>query len=228
MLDKDMVNIISHLYHHGKITDEVTKQVLHCYFDTVGPLQGGGVVSVKNGEWELAPGVLAFLKLADASLNAFPPKHWIFGGQISDPLTKPQPKTKCFLAMPYGPNWFTSVRDVVEDAVTTAGYEFDIAADISKPGNIMQQVWGSIRQAPVVIADLTGLNANVMYEVGVAHALGKQVVLITQEPSAIPFDIRGNRWYAYRLTELADLDKWLQTSLGEVATELALPVSHAH
>lgn len=228
MLDKDMVNIISHLYHHGKITDEVTKQVLHCYFDTVGPLQGGGVVSVNNGEWELAPGVLAFLKLADASLNTFPPKDWIFGGPISNPLNKPEPKTKCFLAMPYGPNWFTSVRDAVEDAVKTAGYEFDIAADISKPGNIMQQVWGSIRQAPVIIADLTGLNANVMYEVGVAHALGKQVILITQEPGAIPFDIRENRWYAYRLAELADLDKWLQASLAEVATELALPASHTY
>jgi len=228
MLDKDMVNIISHLYHHGRIADEATKQLLHCYYDTVGPLQGGGVVSVNNGEWELAPGVLGFLKLADASLNAFPPKDWIFGGPIRNPLSKPQPKTKCFLAMPYGPNWFTSVRDAVEDAVKTAGYEFDIAADISKPGNIMQQVWGSIRQAPVVIADLTGLNANVMYEVGVAHALGKQVILITQEPSAIPFDIRGNRWYAYRLAELAVLEKWLQTSLAEVATELALPTSHAH
>lgn len=67
-----------------------------------------------------------------------------------------------------------------------------------------------------------------MYEVGVAHALRKQVILITQEPSAIPFDIRGNRWYAYRLTELAVLDKWLQASLPEVAAEVALPTSPTH
>ena len=227
MLDKDMVNIISYLYHHGRITDEATKQILHCYWDTVGPLQDGGVVSVKNGEWELAPGVLGFLKLADASLKSFPPKDWIFGGPINNPLSRPEPQTKCFLAIPYGPEWYTTVKNAVEGAVKTATYDFKIA-DSSKPGDIMHQVWELIRQAHVVIADLTGLNANVMYEVGVAHALGKQVIMVTQEPNAIPFDVRGKRWYGYRLTELADLDKWLQTSLVEVVKELALPESHIH
>ena len=92
----------------------------------------------------------------------------------------------------------------------------------------MQQVWGSIRQAHVVIADLTGLNANVMYEVGVAHALGKHVIMVTQEPGAIPFDVRGSRWCAYRIDELAALDKWLQTSLAEVLKELAVPEIRTH
>lgn len=228
MLDKDMVTIISHLYHHGKITDEVTKQVLHCYYDTVGPLQGGGVVSIKDGEWELAPGVLGFLKLADACLITFPPKDWIFGGPIRNYLSQPEPKKKCFVAMPYGPQWFTKVRDVIKSAVVTAGYDFEIAVDVSVPGDIMQQVWGSIRQAHVVIADLTGLNANVMYEVGVAHALGKHVIMVTQEPGAMPFDVRGNRWCGYRIDELAALDKWLKTSLAEVLKELTVPGSPTH
>lgn len=99
MLDKDMVNILGYLYHNGKISDEATKQPLHCYYDTVGPLQRGGVVSVNNGEWELAPGVLGFLKLADMSLNTSPPKDWIFGKPIRNPVSQPEPKKKCFLAM---------------------------------------------------------------------------------------------------------------------------------
>lgn len=140
MLDKDMVNIISYLYHHGKITDEATKEILHCYWDTIHPLRISEVVSIKNEERELAPGVLGFLKLADASLNTFPPMDWICGGPISNPLSRPQPKKKCFLAVPYGPKWFTTVRNVIKAAVETAGYDFEIASGISKPGDIMQQV----------------------------------------------------------------------------------------
>lgn len=80
----------------------------------------------------------------------------------------------------------------------------------------------------MIIADLTGLNANVMYEVGVGHALGKQVIMVTQEPRAMPFDVRGNRWCGYRIEELAALDKWLQTSLAEVVKELAVSESRTH
>jgi len=112
--------------------------------------------------------------------------------------------------------------------VETAGYDFEIAVDISKPGDIMQQVWDSIRQLPVIIADLTGPNANVMYEVGVGHASGKHVIMVTQQPGAMPFDVRGSRWCAYRIDELAALDKWLQTSSVEIFKELAVPENRTH
>jgi hypothetical protein len=45
----------------------------------------------------------------------------------------------------------------------------------------------------VVICDCTGRNPNVFYEIGIAHTLGREVILITQNPEDIPFDLRHLR-----------------------------------
>jgi hypothetical protein len=223
-LDQDDVNIISHLYFQPTILDVDTKQLIYCNVDTKEPLSGSGVIIIEQGVWRLAPGVVGFLKLAQASLASFPPQDWIFGAPLRDPLAKPSPPPACFLAMPYGPSWFEQVRDVVKKAAEATGYMFDIASDIATPGNIMQQVWNSVRAAQVVVADLTGLNANVMYELGVAHALGKPTILITQNAAELPFDVRGMRWHAYNLSAIDQLQSSLQGSLSTVQEECRLLV----
>jgi len=215
-LDRDDVNIISHLYFAPAIADADAKRLVYCYTDTKQPLSGTGVVLVERGEWRLAPGVVGFLKLAEASLASFPPHNWIFGSPLRDPLAQPVPQPACFLAMPYGPTWFGQVRDAVERAATTAGKKFDIASDIARPGDIMTQVWTLEREAQVVVADLTGLNPNVMYELGVAHSLGKPTILITQHPDKLPFDITRMRWHAYDLSSLNQLESNLLRSFSEI------------
>jgi hypothetical protein len=203
------------LYFAGSISDSRAHDLLHCYADTVDTVLRAGVVRVEGADWRLAPGVVAFLKLAEASLAHFPPQEWIFGSPLRDPLAATATKPACFLAMPYGPPWFGAVRDAVESAATTAGYEFDIASNIAMPGGIMNQVWNSVRSAEVVVADLTGLNANVMYELGVAHALGKATILITQHTDQLPFDVSGMRWHAYDLSDLRTLNGSLLKSFAE-------------
>jgi nucleoside 2-deoxyribosyltransferase len=54
-----------------------------------------------------------------------------------------------------------------------------------------------INQAAFIIADVTGRNPNVMYELGIAHTLGKPVIIITQEINKIPFDFKHLRHYVY-------------------------------
>ncbi len=228
MLDKDMVNIIGHLYFHPRIADNTTKRVLHCYHDTVQPLHDNQVVTIRNDEWSLTPGVIGFLKMAESSIAGFPPKHWIFGAPLRDPLARPSPKLRCFVAMPYGPRWFQRVRDSIMQVAVVQKYDFDIAKDIAKPGGIMLQVWNSLRSAQVVVADLTGLNPNVLYEVGVAHSLGKEVILITQNPKKLPFDVKGMRWIGYKLANLGELKRQLGDSLADVGKELALPKPNRH
>lgn len=57
-------------------------------------------------------------------------------------------------------------------------------------GSIMDRVYNQIAKADLVVADMSERNANVFYEVGYAHALGKTTILVTRAESDIPFDLR--------------------------------------
>jgi nucleoside 2-deoxyribosyltransferase len=61
----------------------------------------------------------------------------------------------------------------------------------------MDDITNSIRKARLIVADLTGRNANVFYEVGIAHALNKPVLLMTQSIDDVPFDLRHRRALVY-------------------------------
>jgi hypothetical protein len=65
---------------------------------------------------------------------------------------------------------------------------------------IMADVWHAIRAAKVLVADCTHRNPNVFYEIGLAHALGKQLVLISQREEDVPFDLRHIRYIKYDYT----------------------------
>jgi CheY-like chemotaxis protein len=65
---------------------------------------------------------------------------------------------------------------------------------------IMDKVWSFITNCRVVIADCTGRNPNVFYELGMAQTLGKPVIMITQNINDIPFDIRQFQLIPYENT----------------------------
>lgn len=66
--------------------------------------------------------------------------------------------------------------------------------------SIIEEIWAGIYHAKLVIAELTGRNDNVAYELGIAHTLGKPGVIITQDISDIPFDLRHLRIIQYQNT----------------------------
>lgn len=80
----------------------------------------------------------------------------------------------------------------------------------------MRQVWDAIRKADAVVADLTENNPNVLYETGMAHALGKEAVLITQGVNTLPFDLRALRCVPYHEAALSGLERELQLFLENV------------
>ncbi|SRR6266404_2023442 len=68
------------------------------------------------------------------------------------------------------------------------------AADqITTPGPITAQIIRQLLDAPLVIADLSGTNPNVMYELAIRHSSGKPVIQISTNISEIPFDVAGLR-----------------------------------
>jgi hypothetical protein len=54
---------------------------------------------------------------------------------------------------------------------------------------LMQEIWSHIQRAEIIIADITDRNPNVMYELGLCHALWKKIILISQKIEGVPFDI---------------------------------------
>jgi len=67
-----------------------------------------------------------------------------------------------------------------------------------KNSELMRDVIQLIANSAVVICDLTGLNPNVLYETGIAHTLGKNVILVTQNENDVPFDVRHIRYIHYK------------------------------
>ncbi len=74
------------------------------------------------------------------------------------------------------------------------------ADDFFSVNSIMEDIWSGINAAKVVIADCTGRNPNVFYEIGLAHTLGKPVVLIAQSNEDVPFDLKAIRYIEYQYT----------------------------
>jgi hypothetical protein len=68
------------------------------------------------------------------------------------------------------------------------------------PGDIVEHVIESLINAQMVIADLTGKNANVFYELGVRHAVRNATILIAEGNEHIPFDLRTLRAIVYQYT----------------------------
>lgn len=85
------------------------------------------------------------------------------------------------------------LEHVITPGVEPFGYVPVRADQIAEPGLITNQVIQRVVYDPLVVADLSGANPNVFYEVALRHALRKPVVLLADAGQAIPFDIAGAR-----------------------------------
>ncbi len=90
-------------------------------------------------------------------------------------------------------NVWTAIQQVAESSLMTA----QRADSIWEHQEIIQDIVSLIDRSAVIIGDCSGRNANVFYEIGIAHALGKQVILITQNAEDIPFDLAHLRNIRY-------------------------------
>ena len=105
--------------------------------------------------------------------------------------------TLCFVMMPVRRESESIYWQLIKPATEQIGLTALRADQILMPGQIMEQVRAAIRESRVCIADITAANANVLYELGLAEALGKPVLLIAEIGSKPPFDIAGRRYIPY-------------------------------
>ena len=88
--------------------------------------------------------------------------------------------------------------------------------EIFGAGKIMDQVWQGINAAKVLVAELTSKNPNVFYELGIAHALQKPVVLVSSNEDDVPFDLKHIRVIYYDKND----PFWGQKLLNKVAENI--------
>jgi len=92
---------------------------------------------------------------------------------------------------------FTPVYETLRQTAENVGLRCRRADDIWENPAIIQDIVSLIDRSRVVICDCTNRNPNVFYEIGIAHTLGREVILITQNANDIPFDLRHLRYVPY-------------------------------
>lgn len=100
------------------------------------------------------------------------------------------PKPFIFVLMPFTSDFDDVYQLGIKPACEAAGAYAERVDEQIFHESILQRIYNQISKADVVVADMTGRNPNVFYEVGYAHALGKPVLLLTKSSDDIPFDLK--------------------------------------
>src|SRR5688572_3508028 len=145
----------------------------------------------------------------------------------------------CFIISPIGDEASETrkrsdqiLRHILTPAAQACGYEAIRADKISEPGLITSQVLQHIVSDPLVIADLTGMNPNVFYELAIRHAIRKPLVQIISKGETIPFDLAGMRTIPVNHHDMdsveevkAEIQKQIKAVEGKLPHEIQSPIS---
>lgn len=150
------------------------------------------------------------------------------GTQMNNPLF-------AFVLMPFSDEF----EDVYKLGIQETAKEKDVIAERVDEQiyseSILERIYRQIETADFIIADMTGRNANVFYEVGYAHAKEKICTLITKSADDIPFDLKHHRHIIYdgQITSLKEqLSKeidWIKSELEKQKTNtFEIKCTHAN
>jgi len=109
-------------------------------------------------------------------------------------------KFDVFVLIPFSEPFLFVFEEHIKPTLSKVGLSCGTAMDIYGNSAIIDDIWSSIYNSKVIIADYSGRNPNVFYEIGIAHTLGKETILITQSLTDIPFDLRHLRAIEYKYT----------------------------
>jgi len=130
----------------------------------------------------------------------------------------------CFVIMPFADPIGGYYELIYEPAIKRTGLTPVRAdTDIFGTGKIIDQIWIGLKRAKVLVAELTSRNPNVLYELGLAHALHKPVVLISSNENDVPFDVRHVRVIYYDVNDPFWGDKLIAKVAENIASALSNP-----
>ena len=120
-----------------------------------------------------------------------------------------------FCLMPFHKS-FNKTYETIHSTCLNNGYECYRSDTPFNPGKVLQQIIKMMFDAQLIVAVLDGKNPNVFYEIGIAHSIGKTVILIANMSriDEIPFDLRSDRLLLY--SNPNDLSKKLSDVLKNI------------
>jgi hypothetical protein len=208
---------VLHLLHTARPAsiEELRDAGIHCEPDTIDPLLDDLQFLKLDGNR------FALSERGRKLLDNFLVAHRRFTGEdmrVDHP--------SAFVAIPYGGRWDDLCTDVIKPVVEAVGLTYVRADNQPRVGSLMEGVWGEILQAGIIIAELSEPNPNVFYELGLVHALGKDVIVLKENTVHLAADFRGTLYVEYVVGEnkkLSDdlrdqLEKWMtREKVGGVA-----------
>ncbi|MBI5651153.1 MAG: nucleoside 2-deoxyribosyltransferase [Chloroflexi bacterium] len=131
---------------------------------------------------------------------------------MADISKSTRPKPIVFVLMPFDSKFNDIYQFGIKGAADDVGAYAERVDEQKFSEGILDRIFNQINKADVIVADMTGRNPNVFYEVGYAHALGKLVLLLTQNADDIPFDLKHRQHTVYA-GKIETLRKELATTL---------------
>jgi nucleoside 2-deoxyribosyltransferase len=130
-----------------------------------------------------------------------------------------------FLALPANApkDLASSMKAVLE----SHGLQAFQPSDLDAGTNLVDSIQSALRESDVVIADITGKNSNVLFEVGLAIGLRKPVLLLSQGPlDELPSDLRAYQVASYSPDDSSTVSRYLALWLRDVLTQKSSSVAY--
>ncbi|NOT06249.1 MAG: hypothetical protein HOP27_16780 [Anaerolineales bacterium] len=125
---------------------------------------------------------------------------------------------KAFVLMPFRPPFNSYYSKIYKPALESAGYDVTRADELFGSRPIIVDIHKLIKESDLILCDMSTRNPNVFYELGLAHALGKPVILISNNIDDIPFDLKHIRTIIYKTDEV-EWEKELSESITKYGKE---------
>jgi hypothetical protein len=127
----------------------------------------------------------------------------------------------CLYVGPFLDNYTSIYKNNICNSLDTIGLKVNRYNDIFSTKYVVNDVRSCINYASFIIAEISGKNPNVMYEIGISHTVGKKVILLTQNMKDVPFDLKWYRCIVY-VNSKEGLIELSENILGTVKKELGI------
>jgi hypothetical protein len=217
MSERDMWKLL-HLLHvrgrPGLSSTALHKAGITCQPDTIDPLVYSGAVEHRQISGRRSSEY--FLSQAAQSIL----QHTVVANKrnVGGDLRVDEPCV--FVIMPFSEKWSSQIyAQLIKPAVEGAKLKCIRGDKTVRVGDLASNIWSELLKAGLVLADVTVPNVNVFYELGLAHALGKDVLLLKKTGEPLAADFGGAHYYEYSPTRLAPARTALSRAIKKWASE---------